>query len=186
MSAGPVCRGDICREKLFPRSAFEPSDKDLYPEAEDDVVDEDYDAPPSRAQKGKARKGKKPSRAGRPLDSDDEMGDEPVTGSDDDYVEADEDDDISDFIVHSDEDEEEKDARRLLKKRLGKKRMNVVLDSDDELGTPEEKEVIFGARKKARLSEVAIKLMPRFLPSTKMKVCMVLRFNSWIMLNRFV
>lgn len=189
MSAGPVCRGDICREKLFSRSAFEPSDKDLYLEAEDNVVEEDYDAPPSRAQKGKAKKakkGKKPSRARRPFESDDEMGDEAVTGSDDDYAEADEDDDISDFIVHSDEDEEEKDARRVLKKRLGKKRMNVVLDSDDELGTLEEKEVIFGARKRARLSEEAIKLMPRFLPSTKMKVCMVLRFNSWIMLTRFV
>ncbi|KAF8804469.1 hypothetical protein BYT27DRAFT_7243611 [Phlegmacium glaucopus] len=173
----PVCRGNISREKLFSRSAFEPSDKDLNPEAEDDAVDEDdEDIPVTRARKGKgkAKKGKNPSWARRSfIVSDDEMGDEAATGSEDDYSEDDDDDDdISDFIVHSDEDEEEKDARRALKKRMGKKRMNVILDSDDELEAPEVKEVVFGVRKKVRLSEEAIKLLPRFLPSTKMKYMM--------------
>lgn len=171
MPTGPVCRGEICREKLFSRSAFEPSDEDLNPVAEDDVVEEDNeDAPPTRAQKGKdkAKKTRKTFRARRPsIESDDEMD---GTESDDDYAEDDDDDDDSDFIVHSDEDEEEKDTRRALKKRLGKKRMHIVVDSDDEIETPEEKEVIFGVRKKVRLSEEAIKLLPRFLPSTKMKV----------------
>ena len=140
-----------------------------------DEDDEDSSAPPpARAQKGKgkgkAKKTKKPSRARRSFaHSDVEMGDEVDTGSEDDYVEDDDDEDISDFIVQSDEDEE-KDVRRALKKRLGKKRMNTVFDSDDELETIEEKDVIFGVRKKARLSEEAIKLLPRFLPSTKMKV----------------
>ena len=81
------------------------------------------------------------------------------------------DEDMSDFIVESDEDEEEKDARRVLKKRLGKKRANVIFDSDDEPDTPEEKEVLFGVRKRKDISPEAFKLMPRFLPSSKMKVC---------------
>ncbi|KAF8156638.1 P-loop containing nucleoside triphosphate hydrolase protein [Crassisporium funariophilum] len=68
----------------------------------------------------------------------------------------------------TDGDEEGKDARSILKARSSKKRANVILVSDDELETPKEKEVIFGARKKVRLSEAAIKLMPRFLTSTKM------------------
>ncbi|KAG5644360.1 hypothetical protein DXG03_008657 [Asterophora parasitica] len=44
----------------------------------------------------------------------------------------------------------------------------VIIDSDDEIETPEEKEVLFG--KKTRMSAEAIKLMPKFLPSTKMKL----------------
>jgi hypothetical protein len=164
----PSQRSDASREKLFSRAAFEPSEKDLHPEAQDDIVDED--APPTRAQKGKG-KAKKPSRAHRLFsDSDDEMGDDTVTGPEDDYVQDDDDDDISDFIVHSDEDEEEKDVRRALKMRLRKKRNNIILDSDDEPEMPEERGLIFGIRKKVPLSEEAIKLLPRFLPSTKMKV----------------
>jgi hypothetical protein len=87
------------------------------------------------------------------------------------WVETDEngDDDMSDFIVQSDEDEEAKDARRSLKKHLGKRRVNVVLDSDDEVDTPEEKEVLFGLREKGGISAEILKRMPRFLPSSKMK-----------------
>ena len=99
--------------------------------------------------------------------SDDEGYDVNISGSD-----SDDDNDMSDFIVESDEDEEEKDARRFLKKRNGKKRNNVILDSDDEPETLEEKEVIFGVRKKVAISKEAMKLMPRFLLSSKMKVCM--------------
>lgn len=79
-------------------------------------------------------------------------------------------DDMSDFIVNSDEDDEELHARRSLKRRLGKKRANVVLDSDDEPDTLEEREVLFGLRQKEGISAEILKLMPRFLPSSKMKV----------------
>lgn len=83
---------------------------------------------------------------------------------------SEEDDDMTDFIVESDEDEEEKDVRRALKRRLGKRKSFIVLDSDEEMAdTPEEKEVIFGA-KKVPVSEKEIATMSRFLPSTKMKV----------------
>jgi len=86
-------------------------------------------------------------------------------GSDDD----DDDDDMSDFIVDDDEDEEEKDARRMSKKRLGKRRANVVLDSDDEMeDSPEEIGILYG--RKVPLPAGKIALMPKFLPSTKMKV----------------
>jgi len=137
---------------------------------------EEY-APRDRKGKGKAKAPpRRPARARRYATESDDEGDE--VGELDSGDEAvDEDDDMSDFIVESDEDEEEKDARRALKKRLGKKRTTVILDSDDEIETPEEKEVIFGLRKKVPVSEEAIKLMPRFLPSTKMKVTNI-RFNT--------
>ena len=124
--------------------------------------------------KGKGKgKSRAPTKA-RPnacrtfVESDDEGDDVNYSGLEE---EGNSDDDMSDFIVGSDEDEEEKDARRALKKRVGKKRAHVILDSDDERDTPEEKEIIFGVRKKVAISKAAIKLMPRFLPSTKMKVC---------------
>ena len=97
-------------------------------------------------------------------------------------VESDEDEDMSDFIVESDEDEDEKDARRAVKLRLRKKRVNIILDSDDD--TPEEKAVLFGIRKE-ELSPETVQLLPRFLPSSKMKV----RFfyyqptSKWLTLN---
>ena len=49
----------------------------------------------------------------------------------------DDDDDMSDFIVGSDEDEMVKDTRRALmfKRRHGKRRIHVILNSDDEPGT---------------------------------------------------
>lgn len=100
------------------------------------------------------------------LDSDD------IIISEAESEEEEDDEDMDDFIVQSDEDEEEKDARRKLRKRLGKRRA-IVVDSDDEIeDSPEDKEVLFGA-KKAPASGEPIKLMPRFLPSTKMKVCTV-------------
>ena len=102
---------------------------------------------------GKSEKKRGATRARRIIDSDE--------GSDE--------DDMSDFIVEDGEDEEEKDARRMSKKRLGKRRATVVLDSDEEMeDSPEEKQVLFG--KKIPLSTEKIELMPRFLPSTKMKV----------------
>lgn len=144
-------------KKLFTRSAFEPSDKDLngalvdesddYMSVDEDDGSEDEEYDP----KGKGKARARPRHRKKYLD------------------ESDGDDDISDFIVESDEEEEEKEARRALKQRLGKKRTNVIVDSDDEVDTPEEKEVLFGIRKPDLPAE-ALRLMPRFLPSSKMKV----------------
>jgi len=107
----------------------------------------------SRKNKGKVTEKYKEAVDGRNWVQDDENGD----------------DDMSDFIVQSDEDEEAKDARRSLKKHLGKRRVIVVLDSDDEVDTPEEKEVLFGMRGKEAISAEILQRMPRFLPSSKMK-----------------
>ncbi|KAK1219704.1 hypothetical protein PQX77_017565 [Marasmius sp. AFHP31] len=80
------------------------------------------------------------------------------------------DDSLDDFIVQSDEDEEEKDARHEQRKSLGRRKAQIVLDSDDEIDdTAEEEEVIFGGKKKKTKTPEEIKLLPRFLPSTKMK-----------------
>jgi hypothetical protein len=162
---------------LFSREPFEPTDKELNPNAQDDEDDEDIimisddeDEAPIYDSKGKGKAVPKSTKSRLKArsafaESDDEGDDVNFSGSDSD------DDDMSDFIVESDEDEEEKDARRFLKERHRKKRIQVILDSDDEPDTLEEKEVIFGVRKKVRISKEAIKLLPRFLPSSKMKVC---------------
>lgn len=161
----PACRSPICSGKLFTRAAFVPSDADLLPGNENPEADSNMEMEDCTIS-AKDRKGKgKPKRAARRLilDSDD------VTVSEAESDDEEVGDDMGDFIVEDDEDEEEKDARRELKKRLGKRKALVVLDSDEEREeTPEESEVLFGARK-APASDGAIKLMPRFLPSTKMK-----------------
>ena len=158
---------------MFSREPFEPTDRELNPNAQDDediiMISDDEDEVPIYDSKGKGRVVSKPTKSRLKArsafdESDDEGYDVNISDSDDD-------DDMSDFIVESDEDEEEKDARRFLKKRHGKKRNNVILDSDDEPETLEEKEIIFGVRKKVAISKEAMKLMPRFLPSSKMKVC---------------
>jgi len=178
---GPVCRSPISKQTIFDQQAFEPTDEELNPnikKAENAKMSnvEEY-APGDHKGKGKAKATpRRPARARRYVTESDDKGDD-VGKSDSDDEAVDEDDDMSDFIVESDEDEEEKDARRALKKRLGKKRTTVILDSDDEIETPEEKEVIFGLQKKVPISEEAIKLMPRFLPSTKMKVTSI-RFDT--------
>ncbi|KAF7350506.1 putative ATP-dependent helicase C23E6.02 [Mycena venus] len=172
----PACRSPICSEKLFPSAAFEPTDKDLQGDADADDDDSDIemlDAKPAKAiSKGKGKaKATRPARkaSGRKfmvLDSSDVEGEAEQDS-------ASEDSDMSDFIVESDEDEEEKDARLVMKnKRLGKRRaIKTIVDSDDEIvEAPEEREILFG--KKPRLSKAEVKLMPRFLPSTKMKAMM--------------
>lgn len=165
---------------MFSREAFEPTDKELnlnnqQDDAGEDIImiSDDEDEAPFYDRKGKGKIVPKPTKSrckAHPafIESDDEGDDVDISESDD---EDNDDDDMSDFIVESDEDEEDKDARRALKERHRKKRTNVILDSDDEPDTPEEKEVIFGVRKKIHISKEAIKLMPRFLPSSKMKVC---------------
>ncbi|PPQ80470.1 hypothetical protein CVT24_002545 [Panaeolus cyanescens] len=104
--ACPKCRRAISKEKLFTRSAFEPTDKELRGEvsedectSEDDMDVEEDDDDDASYGKGRSR----PSRSTR----------RKVVYDDDD-----DDDDMSDFIVESDEDEEEKDARRAMKKRI--------------------------------------------------------------------
>jgi len=143
---------------------FEPTDAELQDSgtAADDSDDDMIDVADVFNVKGKGKKARaKPvvrsKRAAlQILDSDD--------------INLDDDDEMSDFIVQSDEDEEEKDVRRSLKNRLGKRRA-IVIESEDEIEvTPQEREVIFGAKKRQGLvSGEQIKLMPRFLPSTKMK-----------------
>ncbi|KAF9465092.1 SNF2 family N-terminal domain-containing protein [Collybia nuda] len=163
----PSCRSPISQEKLFTREAFQPSDKDLAPAPESSSEDVTMTDVTNLSEALGKRQGVKRKRASRRLvlDSDDGMASEAES------EEEEVDDDIKDFIVQSDEDEEEKDAHRNLRKRLGKRRA-IVIDSDDEIeDSPEDKEVLFGV-KKAPVSGEPIKLMARFLPSTKMKFMM--------------
>ncbi|KAJ3821535.1 SNF2 family N-terminal domain-containing protein [Lentinula raphanica] len=160
--ACPACRTPITKDLLFDQAAFMPTDKELQ-EANGECDDSDIEmedanpVKPKRRATGKSRNSKKSHGVG----SDSEYEDD----------DEDDDDDLSDFIVQSDEDEEEKDARKALKKRLGKRKAQVILDSDEEISDDEE-EVIFGRNPAAKLSSEAIKLLPRFLPSTKMKYMM--------------
>ncbi|KAF4616900.1 hypothetical protein D9613_008762 [Agrocybe pediades] len=177
----PVCRTPISEQTIFDRHAFEPTDAELNPDAtkdgDDDMSDVEEYAPGDRKGKGKAKaiaSARRSGRARRNIAESDDDGDD-VMKSDSEAEAGAEDDDMSDFIVESDEDEEEKDARRAFKRRLGKGKMraNVILDSDDELDTPEEKEVIFGVPKKQLPNDgQPIKNMSKFLPSTKMKYMM--------------
>ncbi|KAJ7076087.1 SNF2 superfamily protein [Mycena belliarum] len=163
----PACRSVISAETLFSSAAFEPTDKDLAEDTDTDIEMPDVKPEPSKSKgKGKAKRPVRKSAARKFVVLDSSEVDE-ETASEDDAADS----DLSDFIVQSDEDEEEKDARQTLKRRLGKRRaITTIVDSDDEMDnddTPEEKEVLFGARPK--LSKEAVKLMPRFLPSAKMK-----------------
>lgn len=153
----PTCRGAICKDKLFAREAFEPTDAELAGKTEDVemVLDMGVSDPKGKGKEvpapGRALRKRKPQKR-RVVDSDEE--------------ESDEDDSMSDFIVEDDEDEEEKEAIRVEKKRLRKGKQRAVVVSDDEM----DDEVIFGAKRDIPTPTGEIKLMPRFLPSTKMKV----------------
>lgn len=175
---GPVCRSSITAEKLFSRSAFEPSEEDLDPSLSKPKTKADTNEDPNsvfwRTNKGKGKAKAKAKAKGKPkpkskrvtvIDSGDEC------YSEEEEVEEDDDDNMSDFIVDSDEDEdyEEKSASRAIKKRLTKR--TIVLDSDDEI--PDE-QVIFGLKPVTKPTPAAhdgpVMMMPKFLPSTKMKV----------------
>lgn len=145
-------------DKLFSRCAFEPTDAELAEKSgirSEGLVDENMSEifEDTVKVKGKAKK----RSARRIVDSEDD-------------TEGELDNDLDDFIVQSDEDESEKDARRAERKRLGKKA--VVSDSEDESGG-EDNEVIYGKKASTPVSQEEIKLLPRFLPSTKMKVSLV-------------
>lgn len=155
----PTCRGAISAGKLFSRTAFEPTDEELQVDVKPNVVDDDGGVEVAAVSDVKVaklqrilRKRKAVSR--RVLDSDEED-------------DGGEDDDMSDFIVEDDEDEYEETARRELKKRLKGKRKEIVVKSDDE----DDEDIIFGAKPtEKQLAPSQIKLMRKFLPSTKMKV----------------
>lgn len=151
----PTCRGAISPDRIFSRTAFEPSDEELQAHTNAGNVDSDGDAVMVDAEAKVAKAGrvvrKRKASARRVLDSDEEEGDD--------------DDDLSDFIVQDDEDDEEKAARRELERRLKGKRKEIIVVSDDE-----DDDVIFGAKPDTPTGSGQIKLMAKFLPSTKMKV----------------
>ncbi|EMD34880.1 hypothetical protein CERSUDRAFT_86316 [Gelatoporia subvermispora B] len=171
----PNCRAVISRNKLFSRRAFEPADEEVADTAttstttstEVEVLDVDAVAnfesgnssdvvESPRFVRGKSLRKRKHRHI---LDDSD--------------VEFVDDDSMSDFIVESDEDEEEKDARRAHRKRLGKRRAAMVLDSDEEMEYDDD--VICGTKPAPIDVPMAdIKMMPKFLPSTKMKYMMEL------------
>ncbi|KAJ7275100.1 SNF2 superfamily protein [Mycena rebaudengoi] len=166
----PSCRSAICSDKTFLSAAFEPTDKDL--EADEDSDIEMLDAAPAKSKAKAKGKGKAKAKSKAPAKKRSARVD--AVRDSETESEDDEDDDMSDFIVEDDEDEEEKDERRKFKKALNKRKAFTILDSDEESAdddTPEEIEVLHGVRKE-KLTKEAIKLMPRFLPSTKMKAMM--------------
>ena len=186
--AGPNCRGVISQEKIFSLAAFEPTDFELNPtfdgakpskftliDSDIEMLDDsDVEMQPVRKDKGKgkAKARIQPGRSTRRRVS--------YIDSEDDEEHSELDDELSDFIVDDDEDEDEHEARRALQKKLAGKgkapakkpvrRKGIVLDSEDEF-EPEEEEVVFGKPKKEKvvLDPEQIKLMPKFLPSAKMK-----------------
>ncbi|KAH8097049.1 SNF2 family N-terminal domain-containing protein [Cristinia sonorae] len=178
----PTCRGPISHKKLFARQAFEPTNAELAVATGANIKDEDDDVimiddmadvkgkGKARPAPGRALRVRKPTR--RVVDSEDEEEDD---GSDD---------SMSDFIVDDDEDvdgDETWDARREARrasrrqsKGKGKASLKRVILSDDEEEDEEEKEVIFGAKPRVPVDipKEKIALLPRFLPSTKMKYMM--------------
>ncbi|KAL0958396.1 hypothetical protein HGRIS_000537 [Hohenbuehelia grisea] len=173
----PSCRSPITAEKLFNRAAFEPSDEDLLPEDQRpsrSPKDDEYAVFRSISQgKGKKR-AKKAKRSTRVVNEED--GGDACISDDEMSVDEDDGDGLSDFIVEDDEDEQDVDARVAQRKRAvkGKKR-NIVLDSDDEMDdAPISQGIIFGASRDPTppSADGTIALMPRFLPSTKMKAMM--------------
>ncbi|KAJ3780230.1 SNF2 family N-terminal domain-containing protein, partial [Lentinula aff. detonsa] len=153
----PSCRAQISEDLLFEQAAFMPTDEELR-EANGEC-------------KGKTKARTKArnvdSKCLAVMDSNDVI----EIGSDSEY-EDDDNDKRCDFIVQSDEDEEEKDARKKPKKYLRRPKTMVILDSDEEVTNDEENEVIFGRNNATKLSPEATKLLPRFLPSTKLKYMM--------------
>ncbi|TRM55791.1 SNF2 family N-terminal domain-containing protein [Schizophyllum amplum] len=180
----PTCRAPISKDRLYKRSAFEPTDDELNgvkkEEPMDDVIkinsdaDSDFEMKDSTSRKGKGKakavpqrrstRAKRPSNKMRIVDSDDSGAASETESDGDDY----DDDDISDFIVGSDEDEDEKDFIRAQKRQAqhkGKARAMVIDDSDDE-------GVVFGLKRQPAPGAPKIELMSKFLPSTKMKYMM--------------
>ncbi|KAJ3796224.1 SNF2 family N-terminal domain-containing protein [Lentinula aff. detonsa] len=168
----PSCRTQISRDLLFEQAAFMPTDEELR-EANGECEDSDIEMEDITTSRGKGKTTARTkarnvnSKCPAVMDSNDVI----EIDSESEY-EDDDNDERCDFIVQSDEDEEEKDARKEPKKYLGRPKTMVILDSDEEVTDDEENEVIVGRNNATKLSPEAIKLLPRFLPSTKMKYMM--------------
>ena len=124
-------------------------------------MDDDFSEVPTDVKgKGKAPARRVlPRRRSRPVSI--------VDSSDEESKNAD--DDVSDFIVDDDEDEEEADARIALKQSARRAAKRAVVLSDDE----DDNAVIYGAKPADPAPNAIpekVKMMSRFLPSTKMKV----------------
>ncbi|THH32586.1 hypothetical protein EUX98_g1602 [Antrodiella citrinella] len=184
----PTCRGPVSEQKLFSRSAFEPTDAEIAAATgapvKDEVDDEGDVAMDDVKGKGKARAAPgrtmpvRKARRATLVESDEERSDD----EEDAYSSMDE------FIVEEgegDEDWEEKrdarrEERRASRRAKGKAPMKVknnVILSDDE-DNEEERTVIFGARPSIPIPQETIALLPKFLPSTKMKAMME-DLRSW-------
>ena len=167
---GSVCRFAVVKEKLFSRAAFKPSDADLnlIGEREEDTLMVESDDEPLKKSKAKVThsddepisnlEGKGKANRAKKVQKSKSKSRRRLDDGDNDIdfdFQSDEDDDMSDFIIESDEDE--------------------------EMDTPDEREVIFG-HNKMRVSEEAIRLMPKLLPSTMLKVCSaaLIFFNAWL------
>jgi len=161
-TAGPSCRTAVSGDKIFSCQAFEPTDAELDPttvkpegDGDDDILDmSDIFEDAFKGTKGKG-KAKKCSR--RIVDSEDDS-------------EGEMDSEMEDFIVHSDEDEADKDARRAEKKRLGKKRAATKVESNYDTDSGEDFDVVYGKKTRVSMPKEQVEMLPRFLPSTKMKV----------------
>ncbi|KAJ7148304.1 SNF2 family N-terminal domain-containing protein [Mycena filopes] len=145
----PACRTPISIEQVFPSAAFQPTENDLQDDADSDIQMLDI-TPANPTAKDKGKRKSQAKRLG--------LTQKGAANTD----------------SESDEEGEDKDACLVVKKRLGKRRaVNTIADSDDEnvAGTAQEKEVLFSAPKK-KLTKEEVKLISRFLPSTKMKEMM--------------
>ena len=170
----PTCRGHISYNTLFSRHAFEPTNAELaaatgmaLKDEDDDIIMIDDIAESDTDVKGKGKARARPA-PGRTLRARKARPSRVVESSDEE-----DDDSMSDFIVDDDADEEDweeqRDARREVKlaerNRGARRSTRRVVLSDDEDG-----EVIFGARPTVDIPKEKIALLPKFLPSTKMKV----------------
>jgi len=55
------------------------------------------------------------------------------------------------------------------RKRLGKKKAVAKIESDDEMDSGDDGDVVYGKKAKVSFPKEQVALLPRFLPSTKMK-----------------
>ena len=155
----PTCRGPICKEKLFNRSAFEPDDSELDGKSDDDDVEMiDTEAVDVKG-KGKGKEVLAPRRTLRKRKLIRQI------------VDSDE-DSMDDFIVEDDAYEEPK-----TKNTVGKGKQRAIVLSDDE-----DDDIIFGAKPAVPvpIGNGEIKTLPKFLPSTKMKVRYLNFLSIWL------
>lgn len=173
---GPSCRSPVSLDRLFARQAFEPTDADLFDDesapVKSEIVDVDdprldsdiaEDAFLAKDVKGKGKAPAKKRLRRRVVDSEED-------------TEGELDSDLDDFIVQSDEDESEKDTRLAERRRSGRKRTTrQVLSDAEDSEDDEDNDIVYGRTRNASLptaEDVDIKMLPRFLPSTKMKKMM--------------